>query len=160
MHSGTSGLESSTRRIHCVGRGRVRHGCTPVSEAGSPIPPEICSGHAWPVVPPTSPQALWAWPRRPPHTLERRHRMTQRSSALAAVLSVLLAGLLGGCAEPAVNANPRSTRGTVAAKGVELDGSSLPPWPAPNDVAARVASAGWILALWGRPTITTRTCGL
>lgn len=76
--------------------------------------------------------------------------MTQKPSTLAAVLSVLLAGLLGGCsAGPAENINPRSSRETAGASGVQLDGSSLPPWPAPSNVAARVASAGLDLGPMG-----------
>lgn len=75
--------------------------------------------------------------------------MTRKRTALA-LLSILLTGLLTGCSlEPAGNAAPRSPRQSAVAKGAELDGNSLPPWPAPVDVAARVASAGLDLGPMG-----------
>ena len=75
-------------------------------------------------------------------------RLTPR--VVAAVLAVLLCILLTACSnDSAENAAPRPPSETAAAEDAGLDGSSLPPWPAPTDVAARVASAGLDLGPMG-----------
>ena len=75
-------------------------------------------------------------------------RLTPR--VVAGVMAVLLGILLAACSNaPVRNAAPSSATRTAAAKAVELDGSSLPPWPAPTDVAARVATAGLDLGPMG-----------
>jgi hypothetical protein len=72
------------------------------------------------------------------------------SKVVAAVLSVSIGSLLLGCSnDPVDSAAPRPTSESAAARSVELDGSSLPPWPAPADVAARAASAGLDLGPMG-----------
>jgi hypothetical protein len=61
-----------------------------------------------------------------------------------------MASLFGACGtDPAQNDAPGPASPTAAATTAELDGSSLPPWPAPTDVAARVASAGLDLGPMG-----------
>ena len=73
--------------------------------------------------------------------------MTRR--VIAAVV-VSLASLLLGCSnDPVENAAPSPPSEIPATQAVELDGSSLPPWPAPHDVAARVANAGLDLGPMG-----------
>lgn len=69
-------------------------------------------------------------------------------SIVVLFLGVWLASSFVACSAPANNgaASPASE---VAAQSVELDGSSLPPWPAPADVAARVAAAGLDLGPMG-----------
>ena len=58
-------------------------------------------------------------------------------------------GPLAACGNtPAQDAAP-DRASEAATRPVELDGSSLPPWPAPTDVAARVASAGLDLGPMG-----------
>ena len=75
-------------------------------------------------------------------------RLTPR--VVAAVLAVFVGILLAACSnDSAENAAPRPPSETAAAEDAELDGSSLPPWPAPTDVAARVASAGLDLGPMG-----------
>jgi hypothetical protein len=72
------------------------------------------------------------------------------SKVVAAVLGVLLLLLVGCSSDAAGIAGAGSASESAAAKSVELDGSSLPPWPAPTaDVAARVASAGLDLGPMG-----------
>lgn len=67
----------------------------------------------------------------------------------ALTLGVCLTGLLAACTNtPAQDARPDRASQPAAAP-VELDGSSLPPWPAPIDVSARVASAGLDLGSMG-----------
>ena len=74
--------------------------------------------------------------------------MTPR--VVVAVLSVSIGSLLLGCSNDRVDdAAPSPTSKSAATKAVELDGSSPPPWPAPTDVAARVASAGLDLGPMG-----------
>ena len=63
-------------------------------------------------------------------------------------LSVWLASSLVACSTPANKGAARPASKT-AAQPIELDGSSLPPWPAPTDVAPRVASAGLDLGPMG-----------
>ena len=65
------------------------------------------------------------------------------------VLTVCLASALVACSNDPANIASSSRASKSAAKYVELDGSSLPPWPAPSDVAARVASAGLDLGRMG-----------
>lgn len=81
------------------------------------------------------------------HTRRKATRITRR--VVAVVLSVALGSLVVGCGSQLENAAPSQTSETAAVKAVELDGSSSPPWPAPSDVAARVASAGLNLGPMG-----------
>ena len=75
-------------------------------------------------------------------------RLTPR--VVAAVLAVLLGILLAACSnDSAENAAPRPPNETAATEDAALDGSSLPPWPAPTDVGVRVASAGLDLGPMG-----------
>ena len=69
---------------------------------------------------------------------------------VVAALVVSLASLLVGCSnDPVENAAQSPPSEIPATRAGELDGSSLPPWPAPTDVAARVASAGLDLGPMG-----------
>lgn len=64
------------------------------------------------------------------------------------VIAVLVGGLVGCGSEPASDAE--SGQGGRASSGsAELDGTSMPPWPAPGDVPARVAAAGLDLGAMG-----------
>ena len=66
----------------------------------------------------------------------------------APVISALLLGLLLGCgsdpANDATSGQAEEPRGSV-----DSDQTSMPPWPAPTDVPARVASAGLDLGPMG-----------
>jgi hypothetical protein len=80
----------------------------------------------------------------------RNPRRLRRSVRLVAapVLSVCVASLLFGCTASPADTAARSEPSVAGAKP-ELDGQSLPPWPAPTDVAERVASAGLDLGPMG-----------
>ena len=71
---------------------------------------------------------------------------------MPAIIVLLLGGWLASsfvaCSAP-TNNGAASPESIVAAPPVELDGSSLPPWPAPTNVAARVAAAGLDLGPMG-----------
>jgi len=77
-------------------------------------------------------------------------RRRTRSRAAALVLSGFLGIMLAaGCSTDLTdNASPRPSS-TAATKPADLDGSSMPPWPAPTDVPARVATAGLNLGPMG-----------
>ena len=64
----------------------------------------------------------------------------------AGFVSLSLAAVLSACSTDPGEAAPSST---AAEAPPALDGRSLPPWPAPTDVAARVASAGLDLGPMG-----------
>ena len=69
--------------------------------------------------------------------------------AAALLLSFCVATAAVGCStNPAKSTAPSSTS-TAAAQSADLDSQSLPPWPAPSDVAARVAAAGLDLGPMG-----------
>lgn len=66
----------------------------------------------------------------------------------ASVIGALLLGLLLGCGgDPANDAT--SSQPEESGESVDPDQSSMPPWPAPGDVPARVASAGLDLGPMG-----------
>ena len=68
--------------------------------------------------------------------------------ATATALGLMAIGTLAGCSSSSTNAtgsSPQSQSGGSA----ELDGASMPPWSAPADVPARVASAGLDLGAMG-----------
>lgn len=76
--------------------------------------------------------------------------MKKTSPALIALM--LAAALIGGGCS--ATPSPSSTQSTPSparegASEPSLDGTSLPPWPAPSDVAARVAGAGLDLGPMG-----------
>lgn len=64
------------------------------------------------------------------------------------VISALLLGLLQGCSSDPAN-NDTSSRAEEQGSSVDSDGTSMPPWPAPTDVPALVASAGLDLGPMG-----------
>ena len=66
----------------------------------------------------------------------------------APIISALLLGLLLGCGSDPAN-DDTSSQSEESGGSVELDGTSMPPWPAPTDVPARVASAGLDLGPMG-----------
>lgn len=69
--------------------------------------------------------------------------------AASLVLSCCLAPVAAGCSiTPADSTVPGPT--SNVAQPAELDGRSLPPWPAPADAEARVAAAGLDLGPMGR----------
>ena len=72
--------------------------------------------------------------------LVRAHGLSTRRLFAAALSVGCTLLLLGGCGEDGAG----DAVGASADNGgsVSLDGTSKPPWPAPTDVAARVASAG------------------
>jgi hypothetical protein len=67
-------------------------------------------------------------------------------------LSLLVAALLGvlfGCANGPVRDDAADTAGLPASGSIELDDRSMPPWPAPTDASALIASAGLDLGPMG-----------
>ena len=71
----------------------------------------------------------------------------RRRPVVAAALSLVVAAATGACSAPAQTSTPDQP--AVAAQPAELDSRSQPPWPAPTDVAARVAAAGLDLGPMG-----------
>lgn len=67
--------------------------------------------------------------------------------AAAVALIVVLAGWLTGCNDASPQPSGPGATDDVAIP--QLDGSSRPPWPAPKNVAARVAAAGLDLGPMG-----------
>ncbi len=66
------------------------------------------------------------------------------------LFSGVLVVLLAGCgAQPAQPAAPGPAGTPAVHGGVTLDGSSMPPWPAPDDVSARAEAAGLDLGPMG-----------
>ena len=59
----------------------------------------------------------------------------------ALVVSFCVAIVAAGCSTNAVDSTASGRTSTAATQPAELDSRSLPPWPAPADVAARVAAA-------------------
>lgn len=81
----------------------------------------------------------------------RMGRSLRSLRAVAALtIAVGLTGPLAACSSnpPGYSAATEPASKT-AARPAQLDASSLPPWPAPSDVAARVASAGLDLGPMG-----------
>ena len=77
-----------------------------------------------------------------------RKRSTLRRMSAGALISGLLLGLLLGCgSDPADDAT--AGQGDNSGGSVDSDPNSMPPWPAPTDVPARVASAGLDLGPMG-----------
>lgn len=70
-------------------------------------------------------------------------------SRAAAALVVALLSVFGGCSTDPGARTPNSGSARPVAPATELDGRSSPPWPAPRDVAARVAAAGLDLGPMG-----------
>ncbi|WP_085872231.1 hypothetical protein [Nocardioides sp. PD653-B2] len=66
----------------------------------------------------------------------------------APVISALLLGLLLGCGSDPAN-NDASSQAGNSGGSADPDQTSMPPWPAPTDVPARVASAGLDLGPMG-----------
>lgn len=71
-----------------------------------------------------------------------------RSRVAAAIVMVLIS-VLGGCSTDPGARTPRSASARPGTPVEELDGRSSPPWPAPKNVAARVADAGLDLGPMG-----------
>jgi hypothetical protein len=71
-----------------------------------------------------------------------------RRAAARLVVGACVVSLLVGCSDNPADTTAES-QPTMAAAKPELDGTSLPPWPAPTDVALRVASAGLDLGPMG-----------
>lgn len=64
------------------------------------------------------------------------------------VIGALILGLLLGCGSDPAN-DDTSGQAEEAGGPVDMDGTSMPPWPAPTDVPARVTSAGLDLGPMG-----------
>ena len=77
-----------------------------------------------------------------------RNRSTLRRMSAGPLIGALLLGLLLGCGSDPAN-DATTGPGDNSGGSVELDGTSMPPWPAPTDVPARVASAGLDLGPMG-----------
>ena len=77
----------------------------------------------------------------------RPRRLMQACAAFA--VGVCLVGTLAACSNTPTQDSAPDRASKAAARPTELNGSSLPPWPAPTDVAARVASAGLDLGPMG-----------
>lgn len=80
--------------------------------------------------------------------LNGRRRSDRRLVAAPVVLSIALMGLVLGCSAPADDAGSDGSAPPTTVSA-ELDGTSMPPWVAPTDVPARVASAGLDLGPMG-----------
>ncbi|GAA3717215.1 hypothetical protein GCM10022204_41410 [Microlunatus aurantiacus] len=95
------------------------------------------------------PQAGTSLPRRPVRSLPviSAPRFGSWRAVAALVLTVVLAGVSAACTPAPVDRAKEPS--PAAGAPVELDGTSPPPWPAPSDVAARVASAGLDLGPMG-----------
>lgn len=78
--------------------------------------------------------------------LPKSHSL-RRFSALA--LGACLASLLAACGSEAPPQEPGPGPHETSTQLAEPDGTSLPPWPAPRNVASRVASAGLDLGPMG-----------
>lgn len=77
-----------------------------------------------------------------------RHRSTLRRMSASLLIGASLLGLLLGCgSDPASEAT--TGQSDNSGKSVDSDPNSMPPWPAPTDVPARVASAGLDLGPMG-----------
>ncbi len=74
-----------------------------------------------------------------------RPRVPARRLAATSVLGVALFGLLLGCGSDPADLEGFNQSGQASGGSAELDGTSMPPWRAPTDVPARVASAGFDL---------------
>lgn len=75
-------------------------------------------------------------------------RTARRIAAIPVLIAVLVGGLVACGSDPASDVD--SGQGRRASSGsTELDGTSMPPWPAPSDVPARVADAGLDLGAMG-----------
>jgi len=82
------------------------------------------------------------------NTLNPRYRSVLRRMTAAPMISALLIGLLVGCGgDPA--SNDASSQAEDSGGSVDADQTSMPPWPAPTDVPARVANAGLDLGPMG-----------
>ena len=77
-----------------------------------------------------------------------RNRSTLRRMSAGPLIGALLLGLLLGCGSDPGN-DDTTGQGDNSGGSVDLDGTSTPPWPAPTDVPARVASAGLDLGPMG-----------
>lgn len=77
-----------------------------------------------------------------------QNRSTLRRKSAGPLIGALLLGLLLGCGSDPAN-DATTGQGDDSGGSVELDGTSMPPWPAPTDVPARVASAGLDLGPMG-----------
>lgn len=76
-----------------------------------------------------------------------RSRSVLRRISAAPIIGALLLGLLVGCgSDPA---NDRTSSRAEESGGSVADQALMPPWPAPTDVPARVASAGLDLGPMG-----------
>jgi len=78
-----------------------------------------------------------------------RSRGSVRRVAATSILGVALVGLLLGCGSDPADLEGSSQSGQASKGSAELDGTSMPPWRAPTDVPARVASAGLDLGPMG-----------
>lgn len=83
-----------------------------------------------------------------------------RTTAIAAAAALALTlTACGGPANAPTGASPQSSAGSADGADVQPDDTSPPPWPAPDDVPARVAAAGLDLGPMGtadhyHPTLT------
>lgn len=77
-----------------------------------------------------------------------RNRSTLRRMSAGPLIGALLLGLLLGCSSDPAN-DATTGQGDNSGGSVELYATSMPPWPAPIDVPARVASAGLDLGPMG-----------
>lgn len=69
--------------------------------------------------------------------------------AATLALGFCVATVAAGCGTSPADSTATSPASSTATRPAELDGRSLPPWPAPVDVAARVAAAGLDLGPMG-----------
>lgn len=76
-------------------------------------------------------------------------RRPDAGNAAYVALCITLVGSLMGCSDPPTADGTPGQAGQSPTVAGELDGNSLPPWPAPADVPDRVADAGLDLGPMG-----------
>ena len=72
-----------------------------------------------------------------------------RRTATATALGVMVTGALASCSSSSTSDAGSSPQGQPSGGSAERESASMPPWPAPADVPARVARAGLDLGPMG-----------
>ena len=97
------------------------------------------------------PHAAGAAPAARPHPQRKTLVKTPTSARLTAAAAAALVLSAAGCGTDQATPDAANdiSSGSSSPAGVEPDHTSLPPWPAPGDVPARVADAGLDLGPMG-----------
>lgn len=87
-------------------------------------------------------------PAKPPIRKKKRVVKTPAPVLLAATVTAVLTLTLAGCSNDPATTSPTGSSSSGTAEATR-DDTSLPPWPAPGDVPARVSAAGLDLGPMG-----------